>query len=76
MENSTLGVIIGNRGFFPDHLCEEGRKEILSVLSQEGFRVVALSPEETPFGTVESREDAKRCADLFKQHAGGSMVCS
>lgn len=70
MENSTLGVIIGNRGFFPDHLCEEGRKEILSVLSQEGFRVVALSPEETPFGTVESREDAKRCADLFKQHAG------
>ncbi|NLB97016.1 MAG: fucose isomerase [Armatimonadetes bacterium] len=69
MENSTLGVIIGNRGFFPDHLCEEGRKEILSVLSQEGFRVVALSPEETPFGSVESREDAKRCADLFKRHA-------
>jgi L-fucose isomerase-like protein len=65
----TLGVIVGNRGFFPNHLVEEGRKEILGVLAQEGFKVVALEPEATPLGSVETREDAKKCAALFKQHA-------
>ena len=69
-QDTTLGVIVGNRGFFPDHLCEEGRKEMLRVLAEEGFKTVALSAEDTPFGSVETRADAKKCADLFKQHAG------
>ena len=29
METPTLGVIVGNRGFFPAHLAESGRKTIL-----------------------------------------------
>ncbi len=24
MKTATLGVIVGNRGFFPDHLADEG----------------------------------------------------
>ena len=32
----TFGVIVGNRGFFPDHLAESGRAEILSVLEKGG----------------------------------------
>jgi len=28
----TLGVVVGNRGFFPSHLCDSGRKTILKVL--------------------------------------------
>ena len=31
MNKPTLGVIVGNRGFFPDHLCDTGRKTILKV---------------------------------------------
>lgn len=65
---TTLGVIIGNRGFFPSELCEEGRKTILRVLEEEGFKAVALSPNDTPYGSVESYEDAKKCAELFKAH--------
>jgi L-fucose isomerase-like protein len=65
----TLGLIVGNRGFFPDHLCEAGRKTMLQVLEKKGIRVVALSPEDTKFGSVESLNDARKCADLFKQHA-------
>ena len=42
---TTLGVIVGNRGFFPSHLCSTGRKEVLEVLAQEGFEAVALDPE-------------------------------
>jgi len=66
---TTLGVIVGNRGFFPDHLCDEGRKEVLSVLESEGLGAVCLTPNDTPFGSVETREEAKKCAGLFKQHA-------
>jgi len=64
----TLGVIIGNRGFFPDHLCNSGRQEILRVLEEEGVKAVILSPEETKFGSVETLQDAEKCAALFRQH--------
>ncbi|HEY3282312.1 MAG TPA: L-fucose/L-arabinose isomerase family protein [Armatimonadota bacterium] len=66
---TTLGVIVGNRGFFPDHLCDEGRKQVLSVLANQGIKTIALTPEETPFGSVETREQAKKCAALFRKHA-------
>jgi L-fucose isomerase-like protein len=62
----TLGVIVGNRGFFPDHLCSTGRAEILSALEQEGIRAVALPDHATKHGAVESLEDARKCADLFR----------
>src|SRR5574342_435477 len=32
MNKPTLGVIVGNRGFFPNHLCDTGRKIALKVL--------------------------------------------
>jgi L-fucose isomerase-like protein len=67
----TLGVIVGNRGFFPSHLCEEGRAIILKVLEEEGIQAVAISPDETPYGSVESLEEARKLAELFKAHADG-----
>jgi L-fucose isomerase-like protein len=69
MKQLTLGLIVGNRGFFPAHLCETGRATILKVLEAEGIKVVALGPEETTYGSVESVSDAEKCAALFKQHA-------
>ena len=68
LKPATLGVIVGNRGFFPDHLCDKGRQTMLKVLEAEGIRVIALTPEDTKFGTVESLSDAQKCADLFKKH--------
>lgn len=76
-EKKALGVIIGNRGFFPDHLANESREEVLHVLGEEGIEVVALSPQDTKFGSVETWEDAKQCAELFKKHRdriGGILV--
>ena len=65
-----LGIIIGNRGFFPAHLCDTGRKEILATLEKLGIGVVALPTNATKSGAVESVADAQKCADLFKQNAG------
>ena len=67
MSATTFGVIIGNRGFFPAALARDGRKEILRVLEEQGFNTVCLGEEDTKFGVVETLQDARKCADLFKQ---------
>jgi L-fucose isomerase-like protein len=64
----TMGLIVGNRGFFPDHLAKSGREEVLRVLSGAGIDVVALTPEESKYGAVETREESRRCADLFRRN--------
>ena len=64
-----MGVIVGNRGFFPSHLATSGRLEIVAALEGAGIKPIVLTPEETAHGAVETYEDAKKCAALFQQHA-------
>ncbi len=64
----TLGLIVGNRGFFPDHLAKSGREEMIGVLEGAGIRVVAPTPEQTKYGAVETRAESHVCADLFRRH--------
>jgi L-fucose isomerase-like protein len=67
--NTTLAVIVGNRGFFPNHLCASGREIILKVLAKHDIRAVILDTGATKFGgSVETLADAHVCADLFKRH--------
>src|SRR5450755_4814030 len=65
----TMGVLVGNRGFFPSHLATSGRLEMIAALEAAGIKPIVLTPEETAHGAVETYEDAKKCAALFKQHA-------
>ncbi len=69
MKKNTFAVIVGNRGFFPDHLAKTGRKDILDVLRKNGYGAVAISTQDAKFGAVETFEEAKRCAELFKANA-------
>jgi L-fucose isomerase-like protein len=64
----TLGVIVGNRGFFPHHLALSGRKAVLEALAGANIDVVIVGEEETGFGAVESLAEARQCADLFRRH--------
>lgn len=66
----TMGLIVGNRGFFPGHLAESGRAEMMQVLQCAGMDVVALETTQSKHGAVETYEEAKRCAALFRQNAG------
>jgi len=66
--STTFGLIIGNRGFFPAKLCEQGRADLLKVLQQEGFQSVALGPQDSPYGSVETYAQARKCAELFKKN--------
>lgn len=77
MKRTTFGVIVGNRGFFPDALAKQGRKDILEVLRKSGYETVAVSMQQTKYGTVETIADANKCAQLFKDKAeqiGGIVV--
>jgi L-fucose isomerase-like protein len=62
----TMGVIVGNRGFFPDHLAKTGREEMLQALQKADMDAVVLGPEQSKHGAVETYEEAMRCAELFK----------
>ena len=63
----TFGVIVGNRGFFPGHLAQSGRAEMIAVLEKAGYQAVVPGPDETKFGAVETRAEAARCAELFQE---------
>jgi L-fucose isomerase-like protein len=64
----TLGVIIGNRGFFPAHLCADGRTQILAALERAGIRAVIVDADATNNGAIESLDESRLCADLFRRH--------
>jgi L-fucose isomerase-like protein len=63
----TLGVIVGNRDFFPDQLVAEARGDLLKLFGERGIAEVMLSPEETKLGGVETHADARKCAELFRR---------
>lgn len=68
MAISTLGVIIGNRDFFPDSLVEKARFEIIEVFTQLNIKPILLDSTDTKLGGVETYKEAQKCADLFKKH--------
>lgn len=69
MSKSTgIGVIIGNRDFFPDSLVEKARLEIVEVFDHLGLNPILLDSQTTKLGGVETYQEARKCADLFKQH--------
>ena len=65
----TLGVIIGNRDFFPDKLVAAARIEILSLFEDMGINAVLLSDADSKLGGVETFAEAQKCAALFRRHA-------
>ena len=65
----TMGLVVGNRGFFPDHLAKSGREEMVRVLQKAGMDVIALGAEQSKYGAVETHEEANRCAELFRSKA-------
>jgi L-fucose isomerase-like protein len=68
MAKATLGVIVGNRDFFPDKLITEGRKDILTLFKEMDIEPVILEETDTKLGAVETYAHAKACAELFRRN--------
>jgi len=74
----VLGVIFGNRDFFPDALVAEARRDLFDVLNALGVGTVVLSEQQTKLGAVETWQDAVACGQLLhsqKQRIDGVLVC-
>jgi L-fucose isomerase-like protein len=75
---NTLGVIVGNRDFFPDKLVAEARADLTKLFAELGVDVVMLDPADSKLGGVETHNDARKCADLFRKNRdriSGVLVC-
>ena len=73
----SLGVIFGNRDFFPDKLVAEARVEFTQLFQDMGLEAVMLGADDTKLGGVETHADARNCAALFREHRdrlGGVLV--
>src|SRR5215470_2981271 len=74
----TLGVILGNRDFFPDVLIGEARRDLVKLLAEMAIEPVWLSPDQTKFGAVETWADAQKCGELLRRNRerlDGILVC-
>ena len=65
----SLGIIIGNRDFFPDSLVEIARLEIIELFKRLNINPVMLDSSTTKLGGVETYQEAQKCAELFKKNA-------
>ncbi len=78
MATTTLGVIVGNRDFFPDPLITEARGDLAQVFPAQRIEAVMLNESDSKLGAVETWEHAQRCAALFRAHRDkieGVLVC-
>jgi L-fucose isomerase-like protein len=64
----SLGVIVGNRGFFPHHLAAKGREVILEALEEAHIKAVLPDASTTDHGAIESLAEAQLCAEVFRHH--------
>jgi L-fucose isomerase-like protein len=49
-------------------LAKSGREEMIGVLQKAGVEVVVLGPGDSKYGAVQTRAEARACADLFRRH--------
>ncbi len=73
----SLGVLFGNRDFFPDKLVSEARADFAKLFAELGIDAIMLDPADSKLGGVETHNDARKCADLFRKNRdkiGGVLV--
>jgi L-fucose isomerase-like protein len=73
----SLGVLFGNRDFFPDKLVSEARADFTKLFAEIGIDAIMLDPADSKLGGVETHNDARKCADLFRKNRdkiGGVLV--
>ena len=64
----TLGVILGNRDFFPDALISEARRDLITVFQALGVEPIWLTEADSKLGAVETWTDAVKCGALFRSN--------
>jgi L-fucose isomerase-like protein len=68
INKSTFALYFGNRGFFPESLIAEARKEVSEILQQLGHECLLMDSSLTRFGAVESPEEGRKYASFLDKN--------
>jgi L-fucose isomerase-like protein len=75
---STFALYFGNRGFFPESLIAEARRELSQTLTGLGYGSLMPDSGLTRYGAVESPEEGRIYARFLEDHRGaydGVILC-
>ncbi len=78
MRKTTFALYFGNRGFMPETLIAEARKDMVKVVTEVGYDYIMTDDTITRYGAVETREEGRIYAEWLKQHEGeydGVILC-
>lgn len=69
-EKMTFGIILATRSYFNSALAKDVRETLTKVLTDNGYDYVILDEADTTTGSgsMETREDGVKCAELFKKN--------
>lgn len=70
MKKTTFALFFGNRGFMPEELILEARKEVVEAVKKAGFDYIMMDEKATRFGAVETREEGRIYAKWLQEHKG------
>lgn len=70
MSKMTFALCFGNRGFFPESLIAEARREVKGVMDKLGYETLIMEEDATRYGAVETVEEGKKFAAFLKEHEG------
>lgn len=69
-DKMTFALAFCNRGFMPGELIYAAREEMGKAVKDAGFDYIAMDPEATRFGGIETREEGALYAEWLKKHQG------
>lgn len=70
MKKTTFALYFGNRGFMPESLAIEARKEVSKAVVEAGFDYIMMEENATRYGSVETREEGRVYAKWLKENEG------
>jgi len=65
-----FALYFGNRGFFPESLIDDARRELKNAVTNAGYEYLIADMEMTRYGAVETRQDGFEYAKWLKTHEG------
>ena len=66
----TFALAFCNRGFMPGELIYEAREDMIKAVTDAGYDYIAMNPELTRYGGIETRDEGLLYAKWLKEHEG------
>lgn len=76
--STTFALYFGNRGFMPESLLSEARREMVQAVKNAGYNYIIMDAEATRYGAVETRDEGRIYAKWLSEHKGefqGVILC-